>query len=257
MKANHVRQKLRAGQPSMGCFLGLGSPNVAELMGHAGFEWLVIETEHNGLDSAEVEQMLRAVSATDAIPIVRIPSANPIYIQRALDMGALGILVPMVRTAAEAQAIVSATRYPPQGKRSFGPLRAERYGFDRKDYFDRANDNIIVALILETKEAVQNLETIAAEPGIDALYLGPFDLCLSLGLNPMNQPFPEIEAVIDQMLSVGRKTGVAIGNGAGTPNQLRQLRSRGFTMLGYGPDYNLLATAARAGIAAFKAETYP
>ena len=166
--------------------MGLGSPNVAELLAHAGYDWLVIETEHNGLDSAEIQHMLMAMSSTSVVPIVRIPSANPVFIQRALDMGALGVLVPMVRTADEARAIVAATRYPPSGKRSFGPLRAAHYGYDNLDYFNRANDNILVSFILETKEGVDNLDEIAAVEGIDAIFLGPFDLCLSLGLNPMN-----------------------------------------------------------------------
>jgi 4-hydroxy-2-oxoheptanedioate aldolase len=256
MRDNWVREKLRVGEPTLGCFLGLGSPNVAELMAHAGFDWLVIETEHNGLDSAEIQHMLMAVSGTDTIPLVRIPSANPVFIQRALDMGAMGILVPLVRTAEEAKAIVSATRFPPQGTRSFGPLRASHYSFDNEDYLNRANDHVLVALIVETREAVENLEAIARVPGIDALYLGPFDLCLSLGLNPMLQPFPEVEAVIERMLACGREFGVAIGSGAGTPDQVHQLQKRGFTMVGYGPDYHLLANAARAGRDAFRRQPY-
>lgn len=250
---NKVREKLRAGQPSIGCFLGLGSPNVAELMAHAGFEWLVIETEHNGLDSAEIEHMLRAVNTTSTVPLVRVPSSNPVYIQRALDMGAMGIVVPMVRTAEEAAAIVSATRYPPDGARSFGPLRASNYTFDNADYLRRANDNIIVSLILETKEAVANLDAICAVPGVDAIYLGPFDLCLSMGLDPIAQPHPEIEAVMKKMIEVAGKTGVAAGLGAGTPEALLAARAQGFTLLGYGTDYALLAAAARVGIAAFQA----
>jgi 2-keto-3-deoxy-L-rhamnonate aldolase RhmA len=252
MRANWVREKLRAGQPTIGCFLGLGSPNVAELLAHAGFDWLVIETEHNGLDSAEIEHMLMALNATETIPLVRVPSSNPVYIQRALDMGALGIVVPMVRTAAEARAIVSATRFPPAGARSFGPLRASHYSFDNADYVRRANDNIIVALILETREAVEHLEEIAAVPGVDAIYLGPFDLCFSLGLDPLQQPHPEIDAIQQQMVAVARKTGIAAGIGVSTPDQLRQRRAEGFTWLGYGPDYQLLADAARAGLAAFE-----
>ena len=109
MKTNQVREKLRAGQPSLGCFVGLGSPNAAELLAHAGFEWLVIETEHSALDSAEIEHMLMAVNGTEAVPIVRVPSADPVYIQRALDFGALGIMVPMVRTVEEALEVVRAT----------------------------------------------------------------------------------------------------------------------------------------------------
>jgi 4-hydroxy-2-oxoheptanedioate aldolase len=252
MRANWVREKMLAGQPTIGCFLGLGSPNVAGLLAHAGFDWLVIETEHNGLDSAEIEHMLMAMSGTATIPLVRVPSANPVFIQRALDMGALGIVVPMVRTAAEARAIVSASRYPPVGARSFGPLRASNYTFDNADYVLRANDNIIVALILETREAVEQLEEIASVPGVDAIFLGPFDLCFSLGLDPMQQPHPEIETIQEQMVAVARKTGIAAGMGANTPEQLRQRRAEGFTWLAYGPDYQLLADVARSGLAAFE-----
>src|SRR3954447_14614597 len=106
MRANWVREKLGAGQPTIGLFLGLGSPNVAEMMAHAGFDWLVIETEHNALDTAETQHMLMAMNGTSAIPIVRLPSASQVHIQRALDIGAMGVVVPLVRTAAEARAIV-------------------------------------------------------------------------------------------------------------------------------------------------------
>jgi 2-keto-3-deoxy-L-rhamnonate aldolase RhmA len=252
MKTNLVREKLRAGQPAIGSFLGLQSPNVAELMAHAGFDWLVIETEHNALDSAEIEHMLMAMNGTDTVPIVRIPSSNPVFIQRALDMGAMGLVVPMVKTAEEAQAIVSATRYPPEGTRGFGPLRASHYTIDDEDYFARANDNILVALIFETREAVKNLEAIAAVDGIDVLFLGPADMSLALGLSPLKLPHPEVDQVLDRMLEVGQKGDVAIGKGSHTPEQLRQLQAKGATFLSYGPDYFLLRDAALEGLSAFK-----
>lgn len=251
MKTNWVREKLRAGEPTIGCFLGLGSPNVAELLAHAGFDWLLIETEHNALDSAEIEHMLMAISGTETIAMVRVPSSNPVFIQRALDMGAMGIVVPFVKTADEVQAVVRATRYPPEGTRAFGGLRASHYTFDDEDYFNRANDNILVVPILETKEAVENLEAIAAVPGVDVLFFGPADLSLALGLNPLHLPLPEIEAVLERVLSVGRKNGVAIGVGCHTPEKLRQLQAQGVTCLGYGGDYALLANAAQAGLASF------
>jgi len=251
MRNNRVRERLRAGQPTLGCFVGLGSPNVAELLAHAGFDWLVIETEHNALDAAQVEHMLMALNGTQAIPIVRLPSADPVFIQRALDLGALGIDVPMVKTAAEAQAIVRATRYPPHGTRGFGPLRASNYTLDTEDYLSRANDNILVVLHLETVEAVENLEAITAVPGVDVLYLGPWDLSLAMGLNPLELPLPEIEAAGERALAVSRKSGVAIGIGAGSPEQLRQRREQGFTFLTYGTDYSLLLSTARAGLTGF------
>ena len=251
MKTNHVREKLKAGKPTIGCFLGLGSPNVAGLMAHAGLDWLVIETEHNGLDSAEVEHMLMAVAGTDVVPIVRVPSSNRVYIQRALDMGAMGVLVPMVKSAEEARAVVSATRYPPEGARSWGPLRASRYVFDTDDYFERANDNMLVALILETKGALDDLDAVAAVPGVDVLALGPWDMSLALGLDPRKLPLPEIDSVLDRALEVGRKTGVAVGAGADTPEEVRQLQAKGVTFIECGSDYSLLARSSRAQLAAF------
>ena len=251
MRDNWVRKRLNAGKPAIGTFLGLGSPTVAELLAHAGFDWLLIETEHNALDSAEIQQMLMGMSGTDTIPIVRIPSTNPVFIQRALDMGGMGIFVPMIRTADEARGVVRATRYPPEGTRGFGPLRASHYTMDYGDYYYRANDNIVVVLVAETKEFLENAEEIMAVPGVDACYVGGFDMCISLGLDPMKQPHQEIEDAIEQLLAIGRRKGVAVGFGAGTPEQLRRRQAQGLTYLNYGTDYAMLVKAAREGLDAF------
>lgn len=251
MRKNLVREKLHAGEPVLGALLGLGSPNAAELMAHAGYEFLIVETEHNGLDTAQVEHMLMAVGE-QAIPIVRVPSHDPVFIQKALDVGGMGILAPMTRTAEEAAAIVSATRYPPIGTRGFGPLRASRYTFDYDDYYAHANDNILVALIVETKEALDNLDEIASVPGVDALFFGLFDLCLSLGLNPMEQPFAQLEEAMENAAEIGNRRGVAIGVGAPSPEKLQRRHDMGFRFHIYGTDYMLLGNAAKAGVAAFK-----
>lgn len=252
MRTNTVREKLRAGKPVIGCWMGLGSPTLAEMLAHAGFDYLVIETEHNALDSAEIQEMLMAMNGTDTIPIVRIPSANPVFIQRALDIGALGIVVPLVRTAAEAEAIVRATRYPPQGTRSFGGLRASHFTFDNHDYFYRANDNLLVTLILETREAIENINEIAAVPGIDVLMFGYYDLCLSYGLDPMKQPYPQIDEITAQVMELGKKTGITIGAGANTPDGVNKLLSDGARMIAYGPDYALISNAVKPGITRFR-----
>jgi len=254
MKTNWVREKLKTGQSTLGCFLGLGSPSVAELMAQAGFDWLVIETEHSALDSSQVEHLLMAIKGTQAIPLVRLPSGDQVYIQRALDIGAMGIVVPLVRTKEEAQAIVRATRYPPEGTRGFGPLRAAQYMFDTNDYFYRANENLLVALIVETREAVQNLESIASVPGVDALFLGPFDLSLSLGLDPMKQPHREVEEIIEHMLLIASESNIAIGIHAMTIDQMLQRQAQGFRMISFSTDYMILADGARAGLADFKRE---
>ena len=251
MKNNEVRGKLLAGEAQIGCFMGLGSPNVAELLTRAGLDWLVIETEHNNLDIAQIEHILMAVQGSGAMPIVRVASSQQVYIQRALDVGAMGVLVPMVRSVAEAEAIVAATRYPPAGIRSFGPLRASHYSLDNEDYLRRANDHVLVALIVETREMLDNLEEIAAVPGVDVLFLGPFDLCLSLGLDPLQLPLPEVDAVLERMLEVGRRCGKAVGFAADSPAGLRALQAQGVTFISYGQDYGLLMRAIREGVEAF------
>ncbi len=252
MRDNWVRHKLNAGEATIGALMGLGSPNVAELLAHSGYDWLAVETEHNALDYAEVEHMLMAMNGTETIPIVRLPSDDPLGIQRALDIGAMGVLVPMIRTAEQARAIVSATRYPPHGTRGFGPMRASHYAMDYEDYLTRSNDHILVALMLETAEAMDNLEEITEVPGVDALYMGLWDLSLSYGLNPLRMPFPELEAAIERALDIGRRNNVAIGIGTGTPADLRQRLEQGFRFLVYGTDYLMLSGAAGQGIAEFR-----
>ena len=254
MRENWVRERLREGKPALGALLGLGSPPVAELMAHAGYDWLVLETEHNAVDFAQVEHMLMAISGTETIPLVRPPSGDPLVIQKALDIGAMGVFVPMVRSAVEAEAIVRATRYPPDGRRGFGPLRASHYTLDYKAYLADANENILVALIVETKEAVEDIEAIMDVRGVDALYFGLFDLCLSMGRNPMEMPFPQIEDIMERTLELGKQKGVAIGVAAGTPDELRQRLSQGYTFVNYGCDYQLLRDTALAGIEAFRTE---
>ena len=252
MRRNRVRQKLSQGSPVIGTFVGLQSANVAELMGHSGFDFVVIESEHNALESAEIEHILMALGNTDAIPIVRIPSSDKVFIQKALDLGAMGIVVPSVRTAEEAMKIVSATRFPPLGTRSWGPLRASKYTFDNEDYFNNANDNILVVLIVETVDAVNNLEQIADVTGIDVLFLGPWDMCLSLGLDPLYQPHDEIGEVLQKMIQVSKERDTSAGAGASSPGDIAGRIDQGVTFISYGPDYALLSAAAQAGVKAFR-----
>ena len=253
VRENTTRARLRAGKATIGSFLGLGSPQITEMFGHAGFDWLVLETEHSAVDIQGVEHMLMAISGTAAIPIVRVTQADSLEIGRVLDVGAMGVIVPMVRTGSDVRRIVSATRYPPEGTRGFGPLRASRYGQDYHDYLNRANDNIVVAIIIETKDAIEHLEEIVAVPGLDVMFLGLYDLCLSYGLNPNAMPFSVIDQRIAQVLDAGKRHGVAVGIGVGSPEELQNRREQGFRFLSYGTDYFLLSAAVQAGVEAFRA----
>ena len=252
MRTNHVRQKLKEGQATLGCFLGMGSPTVAEQMAHCGFDFIVIEMEHNGLDLAQVQHMLMAVNGTEAIPMVRLPNSDQVFIQRSLDIGALGIVVPLLRSAEQARSVIAATRYPPAGTRGFGPLRASHYTLDYPDYLARANENILVSFLLETREAMEDLEEITAVPGVDALYLGMWDLYLSHGISPLEMPHPEMDRLVERAIAVCRTHNVALGMGSATPQEVAHWRQRGLTFLGYGPDFVLLSNAAQAGIDAFR-----
>ena len=164
-------------------------------------------------------------------------------------MGAMGVIVPMVKSADEARRVVSATRYTPQGTRRWGSSASEHV-FDAVDCFERSNDNMLAALIVETKETLDDLEAQAAVPGVDVLTLGPWDMSLALG--PRKLPPPEMDSVLDRALEVGRQTGVAVGHSADTPHELRELQARGVTFLGCGSDYELLAQSARSVLAAFE-----
>jgi 4-hydroxy-2-oxoheptanedioate aldolase len=252
MRSQALKTRLAAGEASLGCFLALGSANVAELIGHLGFDWLVIETEHSALGVAEVERMLMAVSASATVPLVRVPPHDLGFVQRALDLGAMGVVAPLISSPEEASELVRATRFPPDGTRSFGPIRAARYSLDYDSYLESANDGMIVILIVETAGAVDQLDAIASIPGVDALYLGLFDLCLSLGLDPRALPLPEVDAIIERTLVVAKAHGVAVGIGVRSPAELAQFRNRGFTFLGFSTDYFLLLDSARSGLEAFK-----
>ena len=248
MHDNLARRRLMSGKTSLGSFLGLGSPAIAELFAAAGFDWLVIETEHSAVDWEAVEHAIRAIDAagTGTVPLVRLGGSDPNDIRLALDIGARGIVVPMVTSAAEAAAVVSATRYPPEGTRGFGPLRAARYSFDG-EYFAQANDNIMVVLILETAGALDELEEICRIPGIDALYLGFADLSLAIGLDPYRLPHPDMDAVVERVHEVCGRHGVALGHGTTTVDGLPGLVDDGYRMLTLGPDWWVLVEAARAG----------
>ena len=201
---------------------------------------------------------LLLATAQICVALAPLPSAVnvPVGISRTcpLRLSPQQTIVPLLRSAEQARQVVRATRYPPAGNRGFGPLRASQYTLDYPDYLARANRNILVAFLLETREAMESLEEITAVPGVDALYLGLWDLYLDYGVSPFEMPHPAMDRLIDRAIEVCAANGVALGTGSATPEDLVRWRDRGLTFLGYGPDFVLLANAARAGVEAFRAE---
>ena len=182
MRINTAKEKWARGEVTYGSWLSIPSSFSAEIMAHQGFDWVCIDMQHGVSDYQVALTMLQAIGTTDTIPIVRVPWNEPGIIGRVLDAGAMGVIIPMVNSVEEAQAAVAACRYFPNGARSFGPTRATYYA--GTDYFLGANDQVACIPMIETKQAVERIDDILAVPGIDAVYVGPADLSITLGLPP-------------------------------------------------------------------------
>jgi 4-hydroxy-2-oxoheptanedioate aldolase len=176
-------------------------------MARQGFDTLCIDMQHGTTEMNEVWPMLQAISQTDTVPVVRVPWNDSATIMKALDLGAYGIIVPLVNTAEEAAKAVAACRYPPVGMRSSGPVRALHYG--GPDYVAKANDEIVIMAMIETKEGLANLDAICATPGLDAVYIGPADLSFALELEPRgDNPNPDHIATCDKIRESAHRHGI-------------------------------------------------
>lgn len=182
MARNLLKQKWSDGQPTYGAWLSIPSTFSAEAISHQGFDYVCIDLQHGMADYTVAAEMLLAIHSTEAVPIVRVPANDFAAINRMLDAGALGIIVPMIRSVADTRAAVQACRYPPHGSRSYGPTRAAFAA--GPDYFDTANEAVLCIPMIETQEALEQLDEVLSVPGIDAVYVGPNDLSLALGSGP-------------------------------------------------------------------------
>jgi 4-hydroxy-2-oxoheptanedioate aldolase len=209
VRPNKMKQIWREGRwISMG-WLSISHGFTAEIMARQGFDALVVDMQHGLTDMNDVWPMLQAISQTDTVPVVRVPWNDPATIMKALDFGAYGILVPLINTAEDAAKAVAACRYPPVGMRSSGPVRAVHYG--GPDYLAKANEEIVVMGMIETKEGLANLDAICATPGLDAVYIGPSDLAFALGMNPRpDNPDPVHMATCDKIRDAAHKHGIKV-----------------------------------------------
>lgn len=215
MLGNHARRRLEAGEPSIGTWLSIPSPEAAALVARLGFDWLTVDAEHSPVDILTLARMFSAISAHGAAPMVRIPWNTPENFKRVLDAGAWGIVVPMVNSREEAEQAVEATRYHPLGRRSVGGSgHALSFRAATSDYYARANDEILLVLQIEHIEGVENCEEILSVPGVDACFIGPNDLAASMGLGigtPLESDHPQVVEAIDHILKTAQKVGVAPG----------------------------------------------
>jgi 2-dehydro-3-deoxyglucarate aldolase len=244
------KTRLMRGDAFIGAFICLPSPESAELFAELGYDWLIIDTEHGPFDVLMAQRMLQAVGRRCPC-VVRVPSYEDVWIKKALDVGAAGVLVPLVNTPVIAGRVVAACRYAPGGTRGMGGARAHRYGIGFQDYVARANREIAVIVQAEHIEAVNQIEAIAAVPGIDAIFVGPYDLSASMG-KPGETQDPGVQAAIrrvrDATLASGRMLGIYCSDPASAQDYLRQ----GYTLIGMSTDLNYLTQSAGAALACVK-----
>ncbi|MBA2278224.1 MAG: 2-dehydro-3-deoxyglucarate aldolase [Chloroflexia bacterium] len=215
MLVNHAKQRLLAGEPSIGTWLSLPSPEAAEYVSGLGFDWLVVDAEHNPVDIRTLAQMFSAMSKAGIAPMVRIPWNSPEHFKRVLDAGAWGLVVPMVNSREEAEGAVRAARYFPDGNRSVGGGRhAISFGAAAKDYYANANDQILLVLQIEHIDGVEHADEILSVPGVDACFIGPNDLAASMGMGlgvPLESEDPKLVEAIMHVRDTCRARGVAPG----------------------------------------------
>lgn len=233
-------------------WLGIPSAVAAENMAQAGWDSLTCDLQHGLLDYADALAMLQAISTTATTPLARVPWNEPGIIMKLLDAGALGIICPMVNNRAQCEAFVGACRYAPQGYRSYGPTRALWYA--GADYLQHANSSVVALAMIETQQAVRELDAILDTPGLDGIYIGPSDLGLSLGCEARLDPVdPTVVATIKAIVDKARQRGLHAGLHCATTAYARQAIAWGCDMVTTGTDNVLLNQAARRAVSDMRA----
>ena len=250
-RPNGVREAWAGGRAVVNSWLGLPSSFSAEVMAHMGWDSLVVDMQHGMIDYTMMVPMLQAISTTDTTPLVRVPWNDPAYIQKALDAGAYGIICPMINNRAEAEKFAASMRYAPEGARSSGPIRASVYG--GADYHARANDIVLSFAMIETVEAMENLDDILSVKGIDAAYVGPSDLSISHGYPPGgDKPDQWMMDALKKVIDACRRHGKQPGLHCGAPAYAKKGIAMGFTFVTVGGDNRFMTMAGQAAVAEMK-----
>jgi 4-hydroxy-2-oxoheptanedioate aldolase len=246
------KKQLREGKPKLGLFVNSHSPTVAEQLAHSGYDWLLVDTQHGPMGHETLSAMLAGIASGGAKSLVRVSGyQDRAGIQQTLDMGADGVLVPYINTAEEARAAVSCMRYPTAGTRSvYFPQRSmNKAGL--LGYAGAANDNVIKALQVETADCIKNIDEIAAVPGVDMLFLGQNDLCMSMGLYekyefPHMYTSPELGEATNKLIAAAKKNNVILGIFLFGTSRVGEFLEKGFTFISVGNDLHHVLTQAGA-----------
>lgn len=251
MRENTLRSLFDRGEQAVGGWMSTDSAYLAEALAQSGFDCITVDLQHGMFGTGSAIRLLQAISSGPAIPIARCPSLDPAIIGKLLDAGAYGIICPSIDTAAQARSLVEACRYSPDGARSFGPSRGLLYG--GPDYFARANETVLVFAMIESATALANLEEIVATPGLDAVYVGPNDLALSLGETPGRFPAPEpVMRALRTIVGTAHRAGVRAGSFCADVEMARDLLSMGYDLVTPGSDLTMVREAASARVSALR-----
>jgi 4-hydroxy-2-oxoheptanedioate aldolase len=251
MRPNRMRTLMSQGQAAIGTICTSASPLLAEALGYSGFDFLLIDLQHGENNLGNVQAMLHAVSATAATPLVRVPANTPMYVQRALDLGAYGVVVPMVNTPADAAAVVRSVRYAPVGERSWGPIRGALYG--GSDYFAKAHEELLVIAMLETADGLRNAREIMSTPGVDACFIGPNDLSISLGFaSELAELPPQVEEAIATILGAASACGKHAGIHTYAAQSANRRIGQGFRFVTVQSDVGMVRSTALGTLAAIR-----
>lgn len=244
MKANHVKRRLKAGEPSVGTWLSLPSPEAAEYIAELGFDWLTVDAEHNAIDITTISRMFGAIAARGVAPLVRIPWNTGENIKRVLDSGAWGIVVPMVNSREEAEAAVAAATFPPRGNRSLGGnMRTVRWQATSDEYNNHADDEILIVLQIEHIKGVEVADEILSVPGVDACFIGPNDLAASMGISlgvPLESTDERLVEAVEEIRLACVRNGVAPGIHTSGAKGINQRIGEGFQFLAMASELKYL-----------------
>ncbi len=243
MFENELKKKINRGEPAIGSWIAFSDPYAVEVMGEAGFDWLVIDTEHCAIGPESLRNILVALKGSKSVPVVRLMNNNPDYFKMALDLGARGVIVPMVQSVEEARLAVNSCRYPPVGIRGNGPVRASNYFIHYDEYMKEANEETLLVAQIETIQTLMNLDGILAISEIDAIFIGTGDLSTSMNLCDQLD-HPEVQQVIERIIAAAKQAQKPFGTITGTPEDLVSYVKRGATLMTVNGDLGFLIQGA-------------
>jgi 4-hydroxy-2-oxoheptanedioate aldolase len=241
----NLKKRIKNGETVNGCWINLGSPLAAELIGHVGFDWVLIDLEHSSMAEKDVQAILQAMESSPTAVLVRVESAEPARISKVMDSGAEGIMCPKVDNATEAKKVINGLHYPPFGKRGVAKMvRATAFGKNFQEYYESSKENSLGIIQIETVEALNNLEEIAALEGVDVLFIGPADLTMEMGIfGQFDNPI-FLEAV-KKIVSAAEKFGKATGILFFDPNDYKKYHEMGIKFIGCGADSTFISNGAK------------